>query len=81
MKVDDLVLFTETVADRFLDIFSDDFQLKSEYKNTKVFEKHIIDILKNYKISLHIIKTSKQNVISGEYIAQNNSIILNVPVR
>jgi len=81
MDTDDLVLFTETVADRFLDIFSDDFQLKSEYKNTEIFKKHIVDILKNYKIRLQIIKTSKQNVISGEYFVGNNSIILNIPVR
>jgi hypothetical protein len=80
MDINELILF-ETVVEKLFDIFKDDFQLRSEYKNFAAFESHIKSILEKFKININFLGTIKQNSISGEYFVVDNSIIIQLPVR
>ena len=82
INVDSLILLNENIIDRLFDTFVEDFQLKIEYGNDwKKFLNHIRLVLKKYNIGLNVEVSSKQNVVTGKYLAASNYIIIYVPVR
>jgi hypothetical protein len=87
MNVDNLILLNETIVEKLLDSFGDDFHVKRQFKGNKpIFEKHMKDIFQKQGIQLIFIKPNEdprieQRDIGGEHHAQSNTIIITYPRR
>ena len=79
MNIDSLALLNETVVDRFLDVFGDDFRLDSKYANFDEFEKHMQILLRKYNIKITFDKSTRPRGVSGEYKSWSREIIITIP--
>ena len=79
MNIDSLMLLNETVVDRLLDVFGDDFRIDNKYANSVEFEKHMQILLRKYNIKITFDKTMRPKGVSGEYRSWSQEIIISIP--
>jgi len=86
MNIDNLIILNETIVERLLDTFKEDFYLRQQFKsNRPAFEKHIIELFRKYNIHLSFehYKDPQNDLrdVSGYHHSPTKTITITYPRR
>ena len=81
LSLNQLILLNETLVEKLLDLFTDDFQLKKDYKNIEDLKLQLRKSILKENLKLTFINSTNKNLesVTGQFLPNPYEIIITFP--